>query len=44
MALSCTWASDRTGALVMTWTAGGALVRHRRTPRNPGIREGRHRD
>jgi hypothetical protein len=44
MASYCTWVRDRTGALVMKWTVGEALVRHRRKSHNPGISEGRQND
>jgi len=44
MTLTGTWAKTRTGALALKWTAGEAPVRNRRTPHNPGISEGRHRD
>jgi len=42
--LSCTFVKDRTGALVMKWTVDEAPMRHRRTPHNPSIGEGRQND
>jgi hypothetical protein len=43
MALTCTWAKDRTGALAMKWTVDEAPARHRKL-HIPGISEGRHSD
>ena len=44
MTLTCTWVKNRPGAPVMKRAVDQAPVRHRATPRTPGIREGRHRD
>jgi len=41
MTLTGTWANTRTGALALTRAGGGAPVRHRRIPPNPGISERR---
>ena len=43
MPLTCTWVNDRASAPVMKWAVDQAPVRHRATPRTPGISEGRHR-
>jgi hypothetical protein len=44
MTLTTTWATNRAGALALTWTTGHAPVRHRHTPHTLRISETSDRD